>query len=273
MSFDENFKAAFSLANKRIGVTELLVSIVGGFVGIFLVYNASHMLLGQTGAAWMLASMGASAVLLFGAPHAAFAQPWPLFAGHALSALIGVTCAQWIGDPALAGACAVGLALGAMRLFHCIHPPGGGTALVAVIGGSSISALGYQYVFTPVLLNALILFIAAVLINAPFRWRRYPMGVLTALSPQVSPQVSPPAPSPAIPPTASASISSQALARAVEETHLVVDVTAEELLEIALRAVELTRRDAGDTSCLHGRVLRLSIPNAQKPPNQVRPPI
>ncbi len=53
MSFDANFKAAFSLANKRIGVTELLVSIVGGFVGIFLVYNASHMLLGQTGAAWM----------------------------------------------------------------------------------------------------------------------------------------------------------------------------------------------------------------------------
>ncbi|MDD2892394.1 MAG: HPP family protein [Halothiobacillaceae bacterium] len=257
MSFDPNFKAVFSLANKRIGVAELLVSIVGGFVGIFLVYHASHILLGQTGAAWMLASMGASAVLLFGAPHAAFAQPWPLFAGHALSALIGVTCAQWIGDPALAGACAVGLALGAMRLFHCIHPPGGGTALVAVIGGSSISALGYQYVLTPVLLNAVILFIAAVLINAPFKWRRYPMGVFTALSP----------------PTASTSISSQALTRAVEETHLVVDVTAEELLEIALRAVELTCKDAGDTSCFHGRVLRISMPNAQKSPNNARPPI
>jgi len=240
-----------SAANQRIVVAEYLTSLLGAALGIFLVYHASHAFVGGSGAVWILASMGASAVLLFGVPHAAFAQPWPLFGGHAVSALIGVTCAQWIADPALAGACAVGLAIVAMRLGRCIHPPGGGTALVAVIGGTGITSLGYQYVLAPVLLNALILFVAAFLVNAPFAWRRYPIQLFQALAPK----------------HATPDVTQESILQAIEETHVVVDVTAEELLEIAQRAVQHSRENAKDTHPLHGRVLRLTANTAKNSQN------
>ncbi len=35
-------------------------------------------------------------------------------------------------------------------------------------------ALGYQFVLTPVMVNALVIFAVAVLFNYPFVWRRYP---------------------------------------------------------------------------------------------------
>jgi len=78
-------------------------------------------------------------------------------------------------DPFIAAATAVGLAIAAMYYLHCIHPPGGATALVAVLGGSQVEALGYQFLLTPVLENLLVMLLVAVVLNAPFQWRRYPV--------------------------------------------------------------------------------------------------
>ena len=108
---------------------EKVVSIVGGAVSIIAILVVTHHVLGLTGAPMLVTSMGASAVLLFAAPHGALSQPWPVAAGHVVSALIGVTCARYIGNVELAAACAVGLSIGAMHQFKFIHPPGGATAL------------------------------------------------------------------------------------------------------------------------------------------------
>jgi CBS-domain-containing membrane protein len=153
---------------------EKWISALGGFLGILAVMWISGTVLEQQGAALVIGSMGASAVLLFAVPHSALTQPWAVFGGHLISAAIGVTCAQHIADPLLASALAVGLAIGAMYYLHCIHPPGGATALVAVLGGESVQALGYGFLITPVLENVLIILAMAVVLNLPFRWRRYP---------------------------------------------------------------------------------------------------
>ena len=128
--------------------------------------------LGQSPA--VVASMGASAVLLFAVPHGQLSQPWPVMAGHGFAALIGVCCARWISCPQLAGACAVALAIGAMHQFKCIHPPGGATALTAVLGGPAVHAMGYKFIAIPVLANAGVMVAAAVIFNAFFKWRKYP---------------------------------------------------------------------------------------------------
>ena len=125
----------------------------------------------------VVASMGASAVLLFAVPHGALSQPWAVLGGHLVSACIGVTCAKVIGDPLVAAALAVGLSIGAMYYLHCIHPPGGATALVAVIGGDAVHQLGYTFILSPVLENVLIILAVAVLVNLPFRHRRYPAAL------------------------------------------------------------------------------------------------
>jgi CBS-domain-containing membrane protein len=155
---------------------EKAISAIGGFIGILGVLWISGSVLDNQGVAMVIASMGASAVLLFAVPHGALSQPWPVVGGNLISAFIGVTCAQQIAEPYLAAAVAVGLAIMAMYYLRCLHPPGGATALVAVLGGESVRQLGYGFLLTPVLENALVIVAVAVLVNLPFHWRRYPVG-------------------------------------------------------------------------------------------------
>lgn len=151
------------------------VSAAGGLIGILSVLWVSHVWLGGHGGVLAVASMGASAVLLFAAPHGALSQPWPVLGGNVVSALIGVTCEHWLGgEPMLAASLAVALSIAAMYSLRCLHPPGGATALYAVLGGESVHALGYGYLFSPVLLNVVVLLAVAVAFNYPFAWRRYP---------------------------------------------------------------------------------------------------
>ena len=151
------------------------VSAAGGMLGLLAVLWVSHVWMRGHGGVLTVASMGASAVLLFAAPHGAMSQPWSVFGGHMVSALIGVTCQHWLGDePMLAASLAVALSIAAMYSLRCLHPPGGATALYAVLGGETVHALGYGYVFNPVLLNAVVLLAVAVAFNYPFVWRRYP---------------------------------------------------------------------------------------------------
>lgn len=156
--------------------TEKLISGIGGFIAIFAIYKISHLILGDD-AFVIVASMGAATVLLFAVPHGPLSQPWPLFGGNLISAAIGVACMQLIPDIFVAAGAAVGLAVTAMYYLKCIHPPGGATALSAVVSGSAVHELGFAYVVTPVLLNVLVIFTVAFAFNYAFRWRRYPASL------------------------------------------------------------------------------------------------
>ena len=156
--------------------TEKLVSALGAFAGILSVYLASRFFLGES-TVLIVASMGASAVLLFAVPHGALSQPWPLLGGHLVSACVGVTCARYVPEALMAAPLAVGLAVGCMYYLRCIHPPGGATALVAVIGGPDVHALGYQFLLAPVLVNVLAILAMALAFNALFHWRLYPAAL------------------------------------------------------------------------------------------------
>jgi len=165
-------KLAYSVSER-----EQWISAGGSLLGILAVAWVSHVWLGVHGAIFVASSMGSAAVLLFAAPHGAMSQPWPLFGGNLVSAVIGVTCARWLGnEPMLAASLAVSLSIAAMYSLRCLHPPGGATALYAVLGGETVHALGYGYVFSPVLLNVVALFAVAVVFNYPFAWRRYPQS-------------------------------------------------------------------------------------------------
>ncbi len=156
---------------------EKLVSLLGGCVGIYAIFLVTKLFFGVAEAIYIIPSMGASAVLLFAAPNVPFSQPWNVFGGHLISAVIGVACYQFIPDIHLAAAASVGFAIGAMYYAKCIHPPGGATALAAVIGSSAIHELGYLYVITPVLINTVTILVVAVLFNALFSWRHYPAAL------------------------------------------------------------------------------------------------
>ena len=138
---------------------ERIVSGIGGFFGIFGIFFVTNIFVPIESAALIVGSMGASAVLVFGVPHGPLSQPWNVFAGHLVSAIIGVSCAKYIPDLFIASSVAVGLAIGVMHYIRAIHPPGGATALSAVIGSSEVYDLGYQFVLTPVMLNTCVILI------------------------------------------------------------------------------------------------------------------
>lgn len=166
--------AILGIEFNKVSHAERLISGLGAFAGIFFTYLVSREFISEADTMIIVASMGASAVLLFGAPHSPLGQPWSLVGGHMVSALAGVTCAQAVDDIYIAAPLAVGLAVSLMHYFRCIHPPGGASALMAVIGGASVHKLGYGYVLTPVMLNTAIILTVGILFNAAFPWRRYP---------------------------------------------------------------------------------------------------
>jgi len=174
----KDFKCFMALKSDNVSHAEKLVASLGGVIGIVLVSFVSFRVSGAAGAALIVPSMGASAVLLFAVPHGKLSQPWSLIGGHVTSAIVGVICYKLLNDTYLAAGLAVGLAIGAMHILNCIHPPGGATALAAIIGGPAIHSLGFNYVLSPILLNTLIILFVAIIFNGFFAWRRYPAALM-----------------------------------------------------------------------------------------------
>lgn len=159
----------------RVGIIEILWSWLGSFLGIAAVALIHYRLLDRTPLAMIIGSFGASAVLIYGAIRSPLAQPRNLIGGHVLSAVIGVAAYQFLGAmPWLAGAVAVSTAIALMHLTKTLHPPGGATALIAVIGGDSIHQLGYLYAIVPAGIGALVMLIIALAVNNLSPNRRYP---------------------------------------------------------------------------------------------------
>lgn len=158
---------------------EKIISAVGAGIAIWVLSGLGYWLhslgwLAQSSKYMIIASMGASAVLLFAVPHGALSQPWAVISGHLISAFIGVSCYLVLGGSYTSAALAVGLSVGAMYYCRCIHPPGGATALTAVITGSAAHSLSYEFMVVPVLVSVIAILSIAVIFNYPFYWRRYP---------------------------------------------------------------------------------------------------
>lgn len=159
----------------RVGLAEVLWSWIGSFTGLAAVCLVHYKILDQTGLMMVIGSFGASAVLIYGAIRSPLAQPRNLLGGHIISAFIGVTAFQLLGgEPWLAAAIAVSTSIAVMLLTGTLHPPGGATALIAVIGGESIHNLGYLYVLVPVALGAVIMLVIALIVNNMSKNRKYP---------------------------------------------------------------------------------------------------
>ena len=123
---------------------------------------------------FLVAALGASAGLVFALPASPLAQPWSVVGSYLVSAGMGVAAAKMVSDVPLAAALAVGLCTLGMLTLRCLHPPGGAVALFAVIGGEKVAALGFGYVLSPVLANALLLIGVALVANNLLPGRRYP---------------------------------------------------------------------------------------------------
>ncbi len=158
-----------------VRMSEVCWSWLGAFLGIVPVAYISFNILEGTDLTMIIGSFGASAVLIYGAIKSPLAQPRNLIGGHVISAMIGVACYRlFFPNLWLAAAVSVATAIALMHLTKTLHPPGGATALIAVIGSQKIHNLGFLYALIPVGLGAVIMLLVALLVNNISKNRRYP---------------------------------------------------------------------------------------------------
>lgn len=154
-------------APHNVTISQIIWSGIASFLGIFLIASiakfTSFSMLNQF---FLIGSFGASAVLIYAAPKVDYAQPRNLVGGHLLSAFVGVCIIKFTSlDLAMSAALAVSLAIMLMHFTKTIHPPGGATALIAVIGGDEIYQFGFMFILNPVVIGALLLLLTALLVN------------------------------------------------------------------------------------------------------------
>jgi CBS domain-containing membrane protein len=222
---------AFIPAALAVNATERWRSIVGAAIGIATTAVLCRWFAESNPAGWWLvAPLGASAVLVFAVPASPLAQPWSVVGGNTLSALVGVAAAKWLGDPAIAASVAVAGAIGLMFATRSLHPPGGAMALFAVLA----QATHFGFALFPALVNSALLVVVAIGYNSA-TGRRYPHiqlpeGTKTA--------------------RASSRFSSTDLDTVLARYNQVLDVSRDDLEAILrLTEVQALRRQLGELRC------------------------
>jgi CBS domain-containing membrane protein len=199
--------------------------VAGGLLGILVTSLVGHVLGRSAGLPWIVAPMGASAVLLFCVPASPLAQPWAVIGGNVLSALVGVACVHLFASADLAAACAVGLAIAVMLALRCLHPPGGASALLMAVNGVADPTAA----LSPVFVNALVLTLAAWLYHRA-TGHRYPHAASTP---------------------GRVSATEEALDAVLEHYNQVLDLPRDELLSLIDRTQRLAvHRKLEDTRCV-----------------------
>ncbi|MEY4225552.1 MAG: hypothetical protein RL190_309, partial [Actinomycetota bacterium] len=101
------------------------------------------------------APLAASLAILFTTPGMGAARSWNVIAGQTLSAAVSVGVLLVIGDAydgMVAAPVALGLALLAMRLLRCLHPPACATVMVICLAPATAEPL---FILFPVLTGSM----------------------------------------------------------------------------------------------------------------------
>ena len=224
---------AFKPAPIAVDAKERRRAIVGALLGVVITAGLSRLLSGSSYVgAWLVAPLGASAVLVFAAPASPLAQPWSVVGGNSISALVGVGCAMWFPDVVVAGSVAVALAITAMFALRCLHPPGGAVALSAVL----VHAAHGNFAVGAALVNSLLLVTVGVFYNS-LTGRRYPHMQMAPIGGQEGAVLG-------------ARFKSQDLDTVLARYNQVLDVSRDDLEDL-LQAAELEgyRRRMGEIHC------------------------
>lgn len=135
-----------------------LLAVLGIAFGLAIAGIGSSLAAPAAAQPWLVASLGASAVLVFALPASPLSQPWAVVVGNTVSCLAGVLTVQLAHavpalpvavQPALAAALAAAL----MFATRALHAPGGGAAIVPVLAGVN----DFAFVLNPMLLDSVLL--------------------------------------------------------------------------------------------------------------------
>lgn len=178
------------LKSKDSSILLYLDILIGSFVSILLiegVFKHSHVFI-QHHSPIIIASYGASAILLFNANTAPLSQPRNIIMGHFLSALVGVILQKLFELSSngrdhlyIGGALSVGISSVVMSIFNCVHPPSGASALMPLVD-EGIREMGWWYLPAHLISSVLMVCVACITNNV---LRKYPQYWWTSYKKEV----------------------------------------------------------------------------------------
>lgn len=232
----------FTIDPVNLSIKAKLLSLLACFCSIFFIALITKIISPWPGYPMIVASMGASAIILFFIPGSPLAQPWPFVGGQILSAGVGVACALHITEISAAAATAVGGSVLVMLLLRCLHPPAAATSLTPLMAGASITSLGYSFVLVPVAVNVFTMLILAIIINRWVMDRPYPSVLLVKKQKNQRHSV--------IAPSHQVGFSEQDISLALKQADVFIDMTHAELGHLLSQAEKNAfKRLKGHTSC------------------------
>jgi CBS domain-containing membrane protein len=159
---------------------------IGALIGISLCVLCAGI------AAWLdlasiflVAPLGATAVLLFCVPNSPLAQPWSAVVGNLSAASVVLALVPFVPAPWLPGL-AVGAAVSVMIFLRALHPPGGAVALLTALDPEAALADGASFALIPLGVTTVILVVGATLYNRA-TGRVYPFRLPAETGPEEAP--------------------------------------------------------------------------------------
>ena len=200
-----------------------MVAALSAFASIVFVGWTSHYFVHGSGWVIINTSLGAAAIILFASPRSEYARPRALIGGQVVAALVGVSVAYLIQNIYVASAVAVSVSIIIMFNLRCLFPPAGACALTPILGEETLHTLGFQYVLTPVLLNAVLICMFAWLVDKMILERQQGGKEQTLIDRGLP-------------------INSQDVEQAVASMDAYIDASQQDLLEIYARAQKQARK-------------------------------
>jgi CBS domain-containing membrane protein len=153
---------------------EALRAGLGAFIGLWL---SGYFLLSPgvdlENGLYLVAPLGATAVLVFAVPNSPLAQPWSAVIGNTAAALVGVAISLFIHEPTLRIALAVSIAILVTFILRAVHPPAGAVAMTAAMSPEAVEHLGFWFALAPIATGTASIALIAMA-YARLTGRRYP---------------------------------------------------------------------------------------------------
>lgn len=146
-----------------------LRSVLAGFAGSALAISVLALAAENIPTLVLVGSFGASSLLAFGQPDAAFSQPRNLVFGHLQGTVIGVIFLLVFGPHWWSLALAVGTAVASMMLTCTVHPPAASNPL-----GVFAAKGAWTFLIFPTVAGSLIILALALAYHNLVRKERWP---------------------------------------------------------------------------------------------------
>jgi CBS-domain-containing membrane protein len=173
------FEGREKLAPKP-NIVALLRTLIGASSSIAFLLALSY----WSGYMWIMASFGASCVLIYAVSDSPLAQPRNIIFGHIISSIIGLCALKLFGHGLLVTALAVAVAICAMQYFRCVHPPAGANPLLIMLTAAYIN-YDWWFLIFPVLTGSIVLVLIAYLVNNFKNMKAWPISGLGLLNTQI----------------------------------------------------------------------------------------